>query len=167
VSSIFQAEVCWTRQLDAGPFTFMAADALLLKVRERSRGVPVHPGRGANNDSHPSVEPGKHQSLHQTRGDSGLLAGALAAARGEWHFAAVLLGNRQQALRRLGQQRVDSSVMIHDRYLADLDQRLDAATLRACLNRGASLNHVELVDWLSSDRVPAMGPAVAGLGTWD
>ena len=31
-----------TRQLDAGPYTFMAADALVLKVREGGRVVNVH-----------------------------------------------------------------------------------------------------------------------------
>ena len=31
-----------TRPLDAGPYTFMAADALVLKVREAGRVVNVH-----------------------------------------------------------------------------------------------------------------------------
>jgi putative transposase len=31
-----------TRPLDAGPYTFMAADALVLKVREGGRVVNVH-----------------------------------------------------------------------------------------------------------------------------
>ena len=41
------AEELHTRQLNlAGPFTFVAADVLVLKVREGGRGVPVHaPGR--------------------------------------------------------------------------------------------------------------------------
>src|ERR1700682_2289518 len=35
-------EACRTRPLDAGPYTFVAADALVLKVREQGRVVNVH-----------------------------------------------------------------------------------------------------------------------------
>jgi transposase-like protein len=47
-----------TRRLDdAGPFTFVAADALVLKVREGGRVVPVHAlvATGVNNDGHREV----------------------------------------------------------------------------------------------------------------
>lgn len=37
-----QVEAFRTRPLDAGPYTFVAADALVLKVREAGRVVPVH-----------------------------------------------------------------------------------------------------------------------------
>lgn len=47
-----------TRQLsDAGPFTFVAADALVLKVREGGRVVPVHAlvATGVNADGHREI----------------------------------------------------------------------------------------------------------------
>ena len=47
-----------TRQLtDAGPFTFVAADALVLKVREGGRVVPVHAlvATGVNGDGHREI----------------------------------------------------------------------------------------------------------------
>ncbi len=47
-----------TRRLeDAGPFTFVAADALVLKVREGGRVVPVHVlvGTGVNADGHREI----------------------------------------------------------------------------------------------------------------
>jgi putative transposase len=37
-----QVEAFRTRPLDAGPYTFVAADALVLKVREAGRIVNVH-----------------------------------------------------------------------------------------------------------------------------
>jgi putative transposase len=37
-----QVEAFRTRPLDAGPYTFLAADALVLKVREAGRTVNVH-----------------------------------------------------------------------------------------------------------------------------
>ena len=37
-----QVEAFRTRPLDAGPYTFVAADALVLKVREAGRTVNVH-----------------------------------------------------------------------------------------------------------------------------
>ena len=37
-----QVEAFRTRPLDAGPYTFLAADALVLKVREGGRTVNVH-----------------------------------------------------------------------------------------------------------------------------
>jgi putative transposase len=55
-----------TRPLaEAGPFTFVAADALVLKVREGGRVVPVHAlvATGINADGHPGDprHPGHHQ----------------------------------------------------------------------------------------------------------
>ena len=43
-----------TRPLDAGPYTFLAADALVLKVREQGRVVNVHAliASGVNADGH-------------------------------------------------------------------------------------------------------------------
>ena len=43
-----------TRPLDAGPYTFLAADALVLKVREGGRVVNVHAlvATGVNADGH-------------------------------------------------------------------------------------------------------------------
>ena len=53
-----QVEEFRTRRLDdAGPFTFVAADALVLKVREGGRVVPVHAlvGTGVDADGHRQV----------------------------------------------------------------------------------------------------------------
>jgi putative transposase len=53
-----QVEEFRTRSLaDAGPFTFVAADALVLKVREGGRVVPVHAliGTGVDADGHRQV----------------------------------------------------------------------------------------------------------------
>jgi putative transposase len=46
-----------TRPLDAGPYTFVAADALVLKVREGGRVVNVHalPATGVNADGHREI----------------------------------------------------------------------------------------------------------------
>jgi putative transposase len=46
-----------TRPLDAGPYTFVAADALVLKVREGGRVVPVHAlvATGVNADGHREI----------------------------------------------------------------------------------------------------------------
>jgi putative transposase len=46
-----------TRPLDAGPYTFVAADALVLKVREGGRVVAVHAlvATGVNADGHREV----------------------------------------------------------------------------------------------------------------
>src|SRR4029077_10001149 len=46
-----------TRPLDAGPYTFMAADALVLKVREGGRVVNVHAllAAGVNGDGHREI----------------------------------------------------------------------------------------------------------------
>jgi transposase-like protein len=53
-----QVEQFRTRRLeDAGPFTFLAADALVLKVREGGRVVPVHVlvATGVNGDGHREI----------------------------------------------------------------------------------------------------------------
>src|SRR3954467_6550001 len=49
-----QVEAFRTRPLDAGPYTFLAADALVLKVREQGRVVNVHAliASGVNADGH-------------------------------------------------------------------------------------------------------------------
>ena len=46
-----------TRPLDAGPYTFVAADALVLKVREGGRVVGVHAlvATGVNADGHREI----------------------------------------------------------------------------------------------------------------
>ena len=46
-----------TRPLDAGPYTFVAADALVLKVREGGRVVDVHAlvATGVNADGHREI----------------------------------------------------------------------------------------------------------------
>ena len=46
-----------TRPLDAGPYTFVAADALVLKVREGGRVVNVHAllATGMNGDGHREI----------------------------------------------------------------------------------------------------------------
>lgn len=46
-----------TRPLDAGPYTFVAADALVLKVREGGRVVNVHAllATGVNADGHREI----------------------------------------------------------------------------------------------------------------
>src|SRR4051794_19420228 len=45
------------RPLDAGPYTFLAADALVLKVREGGRGVNLHAlmATGVNGDGHREI----------------------------------------------------------------------------------------------------------------
>jgi putative transposase len=52
-----QVEAFRTRPLDAGPYTFVAADALVLKVREGGRVVNVHAliATGVNGDGHREV----------------------------------------------------------------------------------------------------------------
>ena len=52
-----QVEAFRTRPLDAGPYTFVAADALVLKVREGGRVVNVHalPATGVNADGHREI----------------------------------------------------------------------------------------------------------------
>ena len=52
-----QVESFRTRPLDAGPYTFVAADALVLKVREGGRVVPVHAllATGVNADGHREI----------------------------------------------------------------------------------------------------------------
>jgi putative transposase len=52
-----QVESFRTRPLDAGPYTFIAADALVLKVREGGRVVNVHAllATGVNSDGHREI----------------------------------------------------------------------------------------------------------------
>jgi transposase-like protein len=52
-----QVEAFRTRPLDAGPYTFVAADALVLKVREGGRVVNIHAmiATGVNADGHREV----------------------------------------------------------------------------------------------------------------
>ena len=52
-----QVEAFRTRPLDAGPYTFAAADALVLKVREGGRVVNVHAllAAGVNGDGHREI----------------------------------------------------------------------------------------------------------------
>ncbi len=52
-----QVEAFRTRPLDAGPYTFLAADALVLKVREGGRVVNVHAllATGVNADGHREI----------------------------------------------------------------------------------------------------------------
>jgi len=52
-----QVEAFRTRPLDAGPYTFVAADALVLKVRESGRVVNVHAllAVGVNTDGHREI----------------------------------------------------------------------------------------------------------------
>jgi putative transposase len=52
-----QVEAFRTRPLDAGPYTFVAADALVLKVRESGRVVNVHAllATGVNADGHREI----------------------------------------------------------------------------------------------------------------
>lgn len=49
-----QVESFRTRPLDQGPYTFVAADALVLKVRENGRAMNVHAllAAGINRDGH-------------------------------------------------------------------------------------------------------------------
>ncbi|MGW5366673.1 IS256 family transposase [Actinopolymorpha pittospori] len=65
-----------TRPLDQGPYTFVAADALVLKVREGGRVVGVHAlvATGVNADGHREI-----LGLHVTTGEDG--AGWLAFFR--------------------------------------------------------------------------------------
>ena len=71
-----QVESFRTRPLDAGPYTFVAADALVLKVCEGGRVVNVHAllATGVNADGHREI-----LGLHVTSGEDG--AGWLAFFR--------------------------------------------------------------------------------------
>jgi putative transposase len=72
-----QVESFRTRPLDAGPYTFVAADALVLKVREGGRVVGVHTliATGVNGDGHREI-----LGLDVTSAEDG--AGWLAFFRG-------------------------------------------------------------------------------------
>jgi putative transposase len=72
-----QVEAFRTRPLDAGPYTFVAADALVLKVREGGRIVNVHAllATGVNADGYREI-----LGLHVTTAEDG--AGWLAFFRG-------------------------------------------------------------------------------------
>ena len=72
-----QVEAFRTRPLDAGPYTFVAADALVLKVREGGRVVQVHAllATGVNADGHREI-----LGLDVTTAEDG--AGWLAFFRG-------------------------------------------------------------------------------------
>lgn len=63
-----QVEAFRTRPLDAGPYTFVAADALVLKVREGGRVVNVHAllATGVNADGHREI-----LGLHATTAEDG------------------------------------------------------------------------------------------------
>jgi putative transposase len=63
-----QVEAFRTRPLDAGPYTFVAADALVLKVREGGRVVNVHAlvATGVNGDGHREI-----LGLHVTSAEDG------------------------------------------------------------------------------------------------
>jgi putative transposase len=71
-----QVEAFRTRPLDAGPYTFVAADALVLKVREGGRTVNVHAllATGVNADGYREI-----LGLHVTSAEDG--AGWLAFFR--------------------------------------------------------------------------------------
>jgi len=71
-----QVEAFRTRPLDAGPYTFVAADALVLKVRDAGRTVNVHAllATGVNADGYREI-----LGLHVTTGEDG--AGWLAFFR--------------------------------------------------------------------------------------
>lgn len=71
-----QVEAFRTRPLEAGPYTFLAADALVLKVREAKRTVNVHAllAVGVNADGHREI-----LGLHVTSAEDG--AGWLAFFR--------------------------------------------------------------------------------------
>ena len=71
-----QVEAFRTRPLDAGPYTFVAADALVLKVREAGRTVNVHAllATGVNADGYREI-----LGLHVTSAEDG--AGWLAFFR--------------------------------------------------------------------------------------
>jgi transposase-like protein len=67
------------RPLDAGPYTFVAMDALTIKVREDGRIVSVHSviAAGVNNDGHREI-----LGLEVTSAEDGAGAGWLASPRG-------------------------------------------------------------------------------------
>ena len=70
-----QVEAFRTRPLDAGPYTFVAADALILKVREGGRVVNVsRPGRDRRQRRRAPRDPG----LEVTSSEDG--AGWLASS---------------------------------------------------------------------------------------
>ena len=63
-----------TRPLDAGPYTFVAADDLVLKVREGGRVVNVHAllATGVNGDGHREILGGSMvvQLIHEYLSES-------------------------------------------------------------------------------------------------
>jgi hypothetical protein len=63
-----QVQAFRTRPLDAGPYTFVAADALVLKVREGGRVVRVHAlvATAVNGDGHREI-----LGLHVTSAEDG------------------------------------------------------------------------------------------------
>jgi putative transposase len=92
-----QVEAFRTRPLDAGPYTFVAADALVLKVREGGRIVNVHAllATGVNADGYREI-----LGLHVTTAEDG--AGWLAffrdlAARG-LHGVALVTSDAHRGL---------------------------------------------------------------------
>ena len=73
-----QVEAFRTRPLDAGPYTFIAADALVLKVREAGRTVNVHAlvATGVNGEGYREI-----LGLQVTSGEDGAV---LAEQHDEW-----------------------------------------------------------------------------------
>jgi putative transposase len=97
-----QVEAFRTRPLDAGPYTFLAADALVLKVRENGRIVNVHAllATGVNAEGYREI-----LGLHVTTSEDG--AGWLAffrdlAARGLSGVALVTSGAHRGLTEAIG-----------------------------------------------------------------
>jgi putative transposase len=61
-----------TRPLDQGPYTFVAANVLVLKIREGGRVVNVHAllATGVNDDGHREI-PADHRGLQVTSAEDG------------------------------------------------------------------------------------------------
>jgi ATP/maltotriose-dependent transcriptional regulator MalT len=101
------------------------------------------------------------------RAEAELVRAALAAAAGQPREAAVWLGRHEDSMRALGRNRVHGSLnIIYERYLADLDRRLEPATLTACLSHGAQLAPGDLLAPLNIDDVARL-PHVARLTSHD
>src|SRR5579875_861650 len=91
-----------TRPLDAGPYTFVAADALVLKVREGGRVVNVHAllATGVNGDGHREILGLQVTSADAHRGLTEAIGATLPGAawqRCRTHYAANLMSATPKA----------------------------------------------------------------------
>ena len=107
-------EAFHTRPLDAGPYTFVAADALVLKVREGGRTVGVHAlsAVGVNADGY--RDPTSRNAAVSAR----------RRVRGAWHILLPARPHSRSILRASTQENFNAAQVAQRRYAGDI---LDAA----------------------------------------